>query len=239
MPSERCSIQSGVCRAALVRRIVAANDVRHPDVVTSSTMTAIRRNGSPCERRKHKIVEYLVGEDLILPCTLSSMIKVFVLLGRSRRRITGSTPGALLGAIAPAAVVAHRLPRDGPSRASPSSSSDAGVTTVGAAGREQLLGDLAMARGALKLADASPSQFRPSHSNPSRSRDAAFVERSRSVSSMRSRNFPPALSVEPVEQRRARAADVQEAGRRRRGAGDDLRHCAGARSARFETSAWL
>ena len=32
------------------------------------------------------------------------------------------------------------------------------------------------------------------------------------------------LGVEPVEQRRARAADVQEAGRRGGEAGDDLRH---------------
>ena len=53
---------------------------------------------------------------------------------------------------------------------------------------------------------------------------AASVERSRSVSSMRSRNLPPVPGVEPVEQRRPRAADVQEAGRRRREAGDDLRH---------------
>ena len=53
---------------------------------------------------------------------------------------------------------------------------------------------------------------------------AASVERSRSVSSMRSSILPPCrLRVEPVEQRRARAADVQEAGGRGGETGDDRR----------------
>ena len=64
----------------------------------------------------------------------------------------------------------------------------------------------------------SSSQSRPSHSSPSKiARVLSSVLRALSVSSMRRRKTPPSLPrVQPVEQRRARAADVEVAGGRGR-----------------------
>jgi hypothetical protein len=67
-----------------------------------------------------------------------------------------------------------------------------GVAAIGLAAGEQLLGDLAVARGAAELVDDLAVPIEPSHFSPSRMASiAASVERSRSVSSIRSSILPP------------------------------------------------
>ena len=103
---------------------------------------------------------------------------------------------------------------------------DARVTAIGAAGREQLLGDLAMALGALELADrlAVPVQAEPFE--PVENRVDRGLRRALAIGVLdaQQERAAEALGVEPVEQSRARAADMQEAGRRGREAGDDVGH---------------
>ena len=70
---------------------------------------------------------------------------------------------------------------------------------------------------------ASPSQSRPSQRSPSKIAAVASGRRAGAVGVLDAQQEGAAgvAGVEPVEQRGARAADVQVAGRRRREAGDD------------------
>ena len=87
---------------------------------------------------------------------------------------------------------------------------------------QKCFGDLAVPRGARELVDDVAVPIEPEPFQPIEDRVmAASVERSRSVSSMRRACCRPCAGIEPVEQGRARAADVEEAGRRGRKAGDD------------------
>ena len=164
-----------------------------------------------------------------LPCTLSSMT-VSPSWPRAqpdhgldaRRRLRRI-------AVAPAAVVAHRPALETRLLAHLLELLRAGVAAVGAAGSEQLIGDLAMALGALKLADrlavpVEPEPFEPVENRVDRRLRRAFAV---GVLDAQQERAAEMLGVEPVEQRRPRAADMQEAGRRRREAGDDLRHDTG------------
>jgi hypothetical protein len=95
---------------------------------------------------------------------------------------------------------------------------------IGLAGGQQLARHLGVPLGAGELVDrlAVPAEAEPGQAVEDRRRSPRLVERWRSVSSMRSSIVPPVLpGVEPVEQRRAPAADVQEARRGGRKAGDD------------------
>ena len=70
---------------------------------------------------------------------------------------------------------------------------------------------------------ASPSQSRPSQSSPSRIAVDRRLGRALAVGVLDAQQqlAAGAARIEPVEQRRARSADMQEAGRRRGEAGDD------------------
>ena len=184
----------------------------------------------PSERKQHEIVEVLVGEDdLALHLVVDDC---FALLGGAQPDHRLDAGGRLGGiAVAPAAVVAHRLALETGLLAHLLQLFHAGVTAVGAAGRKQLLGDLAMALGALKLADRlavpiEPEPFEPIENRVHRGLCGALTV---GVFDAQQERAAEALGVEPVEQSRARASDMQEAGRRRREAGDDGGHLRGSK----------
>src|ERR1700727_1313208 len=83
-----------------------------------------------------------------------------------------------------------------------------------------------MALGALELADrlAVPIETEPFQPIENRVHGSLRGALPVGVLDAQQELAAEALGVEPVEQRRARAADMQEAGRRGREAGDDLRH---------------
>ena len=83
-----------------------------------------------------------------------------------------------------------------------------------------------MALGALELADRLAVPIEPEPFEPVENRLDRRLRRPFAVGVLDAQQelAAEALGVEPVEQRRARAADMQEAGRRGREAGDDLRH---------------
>ena len=79
---------------------------------------------------------------------------------------------------------------------------------------------------ALKLADRLAVPIQPQPFEPVENRLDRGLRRALAVGVLDAQQelAAEALGVEPVEQRGARAADVQKAGRRRRETGDDLRH---------------
>ena len=83
-----------------------------------------------------------------------------------------------------------------------------------------------MALGARELADrlavpVEPEPFEPVENGRDRSLGRALAI---GVLDAQQERSAETFGVEPVEQRRTRAADMQESGRRRREAGDDLGH---------------
>ena len=99
----------------------------------------------------------------------------------------------------------------------------AGVAAIGLAGGEQLLGDLAVARGARELEDdlAVPGEPQPGQAvedggdgGGGRALAVGVLDAQQHLAAVPAR-------IEPVEQRGAAAADMEEAGGRGRKAGDD------------------
>src|SRR4029077_9135226 len=118
--------------------------------------------------------------------------------------------------------------------------SHAGVTAVGAARSKQLLGHLAMTLRALKLADRLAVPIETEPLEPVENRVHRGVGRTFAIGVLDAQQelAVRVLGVEPVEQSRARPADVQEACRRRRETGDDLRHL-GSSKRSIGSSTWL
>ena len=116
--------------------VVAADDVGDAHVVV------VDDDGEHVGRvavraQQHEIVEVLVGEhDLALHLVLDDRLAVLAAL----RRIAGATPGGRLGgiAVAPAAVVAHRLALGALLLAHLVELLGRGVAAIGAAGGEHL-----------------------------------------------------------------------------------------------------
>ena len=218
--------------------IVAANDVRHPHVViVDDDREHVGRIA--VRTQQHEIVEILVGEDdLALHLVVDDG---FALLARAQTDHGLDAGGRLRRiAVAPAAVVAHRLALETGLLAHLLQLFHAGVTAIGAAGGEQLLGDLAMALGALKLADRLAVPIEPEPFEPVENRVHRCLRRALAVGVLdaQQERAAEALGVEPVEQSRARASDMQEAGRRGREAGDDGGHLRGSKRG-IGSSAWL
>ena len=236
IPAERL-IDLGLSRS-VGQVVVAANDVRHPHVVIIDDdrehvgRIAVRT-------QQHEVIEILVGEDdLALHLIVDDG---FAILARAQTD-HGLDAGGRLGriAVAPATVVTHGLALEAGLLAHLLQLSHAGVTAIGAARAKQLLGDLAMALGALKLADrlAVPIESKPFQ--PVENRVHRGLRRSLAIRvfDAEQERATEALGVKPVEQSRARASDMQEASRRGREAGDYSGHLR-ARSAGFGSSASL
>ena len=202
--------------------IVAANDLRdaHVVIVDDDRQHVGRR---AVGAQQNEIVEILVLEDdASLHGVLDDRLAV---LGRLDAHDIGRAGGRLGGvAIAPAAVVAPgALFRLG-LLAHLLEFLRGGVAAIGAALRQQRFGDLGMARGARGLVDDLAV---PIEAEPLQPVDDGVDRRLRgalAVGVFDAQHHPAAvlLGVEPVEQRRARAADMQKAGGRRSEAGDDL-----------------
>jgi len=129
-------------------------------------------------------------------------------------------------AVAPAAVVAHRPPLRARFGAHLLEFLLACVAAIGVARGEHLLDDLAVALGARELADRLAVPFEPEPGEPVEDRlDRRFCGAfAVGVLDPEQEFAAQALGVEPVEQRRARAADMEEAGRGGGEARYDLRH---------------
>ena len=236
VPAERL-IDLGLPRG-VGQVIVAANDVRHPHVViVDDDREHVGRIA--VRTQQHEIVEIFVGEDdLALHLIVDDCL---ALLARAQTD-HGLDAGGRLGriAVAPAAVVTHRLALEAGLLAHLLQLSHAGVTAVGAARAKQLLGDLAMALGALKLADRLAVPIESEPFQPIENRVHRGLRRSLAICVLdaEQERAAEALGVEPVEQSRARASDMQEAGRRGREAGDDGGHLRGSKRG-IGSSAWL
>ena len=211
VPAERL-IDLGLSRG-VGQVIVAANDVRHPHVVIVDDdrehvgRVAVRT-------QQHEIVQILVGEDdLALHLIVDDC---FALLARAETD-HGLDAGGRLGriAVAPATVVTHGLALEAGLLAHLLQLSHAGVTAVGAARAKQLLGDLAMALGALKLAYRLAVPIESEPFQPIKNRVHRGLGRSLAIGVLdaEQERAAEALGVEPVEQSRARASDMQEASR--------------------------
>ena len=98
------------------------------------------------------------------------------------------------------------------------------IAAIGRAGGEHLLGDLAMARGARELVHRLAVPFEAEPLQPVEDRRDRLFGRARAVGVLDAQQefAAAAARIEPVEQRGARSADMQEAGRGGRKAGDDF-----------------
>ena len=96
-------------------------------------------------------------------------------------------------------------------------------------GRDQLLGDLAVAVGARELVDRLAVPIEPEPGQPVEDRGDRRVGRALAVGILDPEQHLAAgvPGIEPVEQRGPRAADMQIAGGRGGEAGDDRGHGAG------------
>ena len=99
-----------------------------------------------------------------------------------------------------------------------------GKALVGAARGEHRAGDLGMAGGAVELAERFAIPVEPEPGEPVKDRLAVFGGGAGAVCILDPQEEPPAAAArkKPVEERGARAADMQRAGRRGGKAGDDL-----------------
>ena len=97
------------------------------------------------------------------------------------------------------------------------------VAAIGGAALEQPVGDLGVARPELRLVIFVPVPIEAEPAHPVEDRVDRLLGRARLVGVLDPQQELAAVVAgeQPVEQRRARAADVQEAGRRGREAGDD------------------
>ena len=142
--------------------------------------------------------------------------------------MTGATPrgASRRVAVAPAPVVAHRPALEPRLLAHLLELLGAGVAAVGGAPGQHLVDHLAVARGARELADRLAVPVEPEPFEAVEDRVDRGLGRALAVGVLDAQEERPAEApgVEPVEQRRARAADVQESGRGGREAGDDGGH---------------
>ena len=202
--------------------VVAADDVGDAHVVV------VDDDGEHVGRRavgaqKHEVVEILVlPHHPALDLVLDDRLALARRLEPDHRLDAGRRLGRV--AVAPAPVVAHRpalgfrrlahllqLPR-------------ARVAVIGAAGGDEALGDLLVARGAGELVHgvAVPVDAEPGEAVEDRLDRGLGRALAVGVLDAQQHLAAVLLGEKPVEQRRARPADVQEAGGRRGETRDDL-----------------
>ena len=208
--------------------VVAADDVGHAHVVV------VDDDGEHVGRvavgsQEHEVVEVLVGEGhLALHLVVDDRL---ALPGGAQPNDRGYAGGRLGGvAVAPAAVVAHGLALPPRLFAHLLQILGAGVTAIGRAFGEHFVHDLAVPGGALELADRVAVPVEPEPLEPIEDRVDGGLRRALAVRVLDPQKEGPAepSRVEPVEQGRARPADVEEPGRGGREAGDDMRHLSGS-----------
>ena len=178
--------------------------------------------------QEHEVVEVLVGERHLALHPVVDDGLAFLLGAQADDR---GDAGRRLGrvAVAPASVVAHGLALEPRLLAHRLELLVARVAAVGRAPGEHLVHGLAVAAGAVELADRLAVPVEPEPLEAVENGVHRGLRRALAVGVLDAQQERAAepLRVEPVEQRRARAADVQEAGRGGREAGDDAGHSCG------------
>jgi hypothetical protein len=191
----------------VVEMIVAADHMgdAHVEIVDHDREHIGRRAVGP---QQHHVVELLVGEaHIALHDVVHDGLAGLRRLEpdnerRARRRFARI-------AVAPASVVAHGLAGGALLRAHLFEFLRGREAAIGFAFREQLFGDLAMPAGAGELIDGLAVPVEPQPFEPARiAATASGVERSRSVSSMRSRNVPPVWRAKSQLNRAVRAPPI-------------------------------
>ncbi len=214
--------------------IVAADDMGHAHVVIiDHDRQHIGRVAVGAQQ--HEIIELLVGEyDLALHLVVDDGLALLP----GAQSDDGGDAGRGLGRVpvAPAAVIAHRAPFRSRLLAHLLELLGAGVAAIGGATREHFVHGLAVAPGATELAYrlAIPVETEPVEAvenGVDRQLGRALAV---GILDAQKEGSAEAFRVEPVEQRCARAADMQEAGRGGGEAGDDLGHRAKARTGGIE-----
>ena len=202
--------------------VVAADDMGDAHVMV------VDHDGEIVGRRAvaaqdHEVVEILVGKDhAALHAVLDHRLAVARRLEANRRL----DPRRRLGRIAmpPGAVISRRAALGASALAHGLKLFRARVAAIGIALRKQLLGNLAMAFRARELIDglAIPVELEPAQAIEN-GEDRAFGG-ARLVGILDAQQHLAAgvLGIEPIEQRRARAADMQIARGRGRKTRDDL-----------------
>ena len=166
--------------------------------------------------------------DLALHLVVDDGLSVLARAQADRRRDARGRLGGV--AVAPAPVIAHRLALEPLLLAHLGEFLGRGIAAIGAAIGEQLPGDLAVAFGALELADRFAVPFEPEPVQAVENRVHRGRGRALAVGVLDAQQELAAesLGVEPVEQGRPRAADMEKTGRGRRKTGDDIGHGAGS-----------
>ena len=201
--------------------IVATDDVGHVHVVVVDHDREHVGRGL-VGAQQHQVVEVLVLPD---HATLDLILDDGLALGRRLEADDRLDAGRRLFriAVAPAAVVELRASFAPRGFAHFCELLGTRVTVIGFAGGKQRFRDLAVARGAGELRDrlAVPVEAEPGQ--PVEDRRDRGLGRALAVGILDAQQHLAAASarIEPIEQRRACAADVQEAGRGGREAGDD------------------
>ena len=201
--------------------IVAADDMGHAHVVIVHHHREHVGRGA-VRAQQHQIVEVLVLPDhaalnLVLDHGLAAL----------RRLEADHGPGAgrRLGriAVAPAAVVAHGAALGFCRLAHRRQFLRRRVTAIGLAFGQELFGDLAVPGGAAELVDGLAVPFDAEPAQPVENGRDCGVGRAFAVGILDpQQHLAAALAgIEPVEKGGARAADMEESGRRGRKAGDD------------------
>ena len=204
--------------------VVAANDMGDAHVVI------VDDDGEHVGRiavgaQQHEIVEILVGEgDAALHLVVDDGLAVLARAQADRRRHARRRLGGV--AVAPAAVVARRQAGEPLLLAHFGKFFRRAIAAIGVAGLQQLHRGFAVARDAGELVDdlAVPIEFEPAQAVEDRLDRLRRRALAVGVLDAQQELAADVLGVEPVEQRRARPADMQEAGGRGRETGDDGGH---------------
>ena len=201
--------------------VVAADDIGDAHVVV------VDDDGEHVSRtavgaQQHEVVEVLVGEgDAALHLVVDHRLALLRRAQADHRLHAGGRLGGI--AVAPAAVVARRAVLGARLLAHLRELLGRGVTLVGVALGEQFLGDLAVTRRAGELVHDLAVPFQPQPLQPVDDRGDGRLRRALAIGVLDAQQHAAAemARVKPVEQRGARPADMQEAGRRGGEARDD------------------
>ena len=205
----------------VVEMVVAADHVRdaHVVVVDHDRVHVGRR--AVGAQQDHVVELGVLDLDLALHGVLDHGLAVLRRLQPDHRR--HARRRVLRIAIAPAAVIAHRHAGAALGVAHLLELLGRGVAVVGLALGQHLLGHLGVARRALELVDdvAVPIEAEPRQAVEDRLDGRG--RRARAIGVLDAQQVLAAVmaGVQPVEERRARAADMQKAGGRGGEAGDD------------------
>jgi hypothetical protein len=215
-------IHDGKLAEGVVEMIVAANDVGDAHVMVVNHHRQHIGGRAVGAQQDHVVQLCILDDDAALHRILDHGFAC--LWGLDADHIGRAFGRFLRRAIAPAAIIAHRLLGCPLLFAQRGQFLGRGIAFIRMATVEQLLRDLRMARCAGELEHRFFVSAQPKPVQTVENRGDCFVRRAGAVGILDPQQEAAAMVAreQPVEERRARATDVQEASRRRREPRNDL-----------------